>query len=88
MLKVPENIKIYNSKLPNCVIIDLDNTVAYHVERVYYDWDKILTDWCDPRYVNFVEHFINSGVHVIFLSGRPYEKAFMLSKEWLEKHFV
>ena len=83
MLKVPEHVETYKSNLPDCVIFDLDNTMAYHVARSYYEWDKIMTDWCDPRYVKLVEHYLKSGVHVIFLTGRPEDKARELTFWWI-----
>lgn len=83
MLKVPEHVESYNHNLSDCVIFDLDNTIAYHVARSYYEWDKIMTDWCDPRYTKLIKHYLHTGVHVIFLTGRPKDKAEQLSYWWI-----
>ena len=74
------------NQLPNCVIIDLDGTVALHQGRLPYDWDKIPTDKCDPRMKNIIEQFVSQSVSIIFLTGRP-ESARKLTNEWLHTHF-
>jgi len=87
MLKVPETILDYNPNLKDCVLFDLDNTIAYHVKRQWFEWEKLLTDWCDPRYVKLVNIFKNAGVHVVFFTGRPKKIAEDLTKQWLEMYF-
>lgn len=87
MLKVPEYIIKHNLELPDCVLFDLDNTIAYHVARTWNEWDKIMTDWCDPRYIKLVEIFKKAGVEIIFFTGRKYSNAYDLTVSWLEKYF-
>lgn len=86
MLPKP-NVIDYDGRLRDCVLFDLDNTLAYHVERKWYEWDKILTDWCDPRYIRIVNIFQSAGIKVIFFIGRPYKEAYDLTKQWLTKYF-
>ena len=77
-----------NPKLPPCIIVDLDGTVALHQGRGPFEWDKIDTDKCDPRMKQLIERYILDGVNVIFLTGRnktsiAYAKTF----DWLAKYF-
>ena len=60
-----------NNYLPNCVIIDLDGTVALHQGRLPYDWDKISSDKCDTRMKKLIEQFNYQSIKIIFLTGRP-----------------
>ena len=71
--------------LPNCVVIDLDGTLALHQNRLPYDWDKIPTDKCDPRMQKMIEQFNLQAIKIIFLTGRP-ETARSLTEEWLKKN--
>lgn len=77
---------IESNQLPNCVIVDLDGTVALHQGRLPYDWDKIPTDKCDPRMKSIIEQFVSQSVNIIFLTGRP-ESARKLTDDWLHTHF-
>lgn len=77
---------IESNQLPNCIIIDLDGTVALHQGRLPYDWDKIPTDKCDSRMKSIIDQFVSQSVNIIFLTGRP-ESARKLTDEWLHTHF-
>ena len=74
-----------SNNLPNCVVIDLDGTIALHQNRLPYDWDKIPTDKCDPRMQKMIEQFNLQAIKIIFLTGRP-ETARSLTDEWLKKN--
>ena len=75
-----------NNYLPNCVIIDLDGTVALHQGRLPYDWDKISSDKCDTRMKKLIEQFNYQSIKIIFLTGRP-ESAREETKKWITTHF-
>jgi predicted kinase len=63
--------------LPWCVIFDIDGTLALHVERGPYEFEKLETDAVNRWVADIVELYrrdaAHSGVTVIFLSGRKGE---------------
>jgi predicted kinase len=66
----PRLIRDANEK-PDCIVIDLDGTVALHRNRLPFDWDKLETDFFDPRMHRIIMTYVKSGVKLIFLTGRP-----------------
>ena len=78
-------IKESNGK-PNCIVIDLDGTTAIHRGRLPFDWDKIPSDFCDPRIKLIIEQFNYQTVKIIFLTGRP-DKTRIKTNAWLNQHF-
>ena len=74
-----------SNNLPNCVVIDLDGTLALHQNRLPYDWNKIPTDKCDPRMQKLIEQFNLQAIEIIFLTGRP-ETARLLTDKWLKNN--
>lgn len=57
--------------LPPAVIVDVDGTVALHVARSPYDYSRVSTDAPNPAVIGVVRALAETGVQVIFLSGRP-----------------
>ena len=78
-------IKEQDTSLPQCVICDLDATLALHQGREPFDWDLIPTDKIDPRLHNLLITFSCSCIDIIFVTGRP-EQARKTTEEWLEKN--
>lgn len=76
----------FNITHEDCVICDLDGTIALHQGRSPYEWDKILTDKMDPRLARILMMYYDSGVNIIFLSGRP-EHVYATTMEWLDTSF-
>lgn len=76
----------YNAMREDCIICDLDGTIALHQGRSPYEWDKIPTDKMDVRMARILKMYYDSGVNIIFLSGRP-EHVYATTKEWLNKSF-
>ena len=74
-----------NNGFPNCVVFDLDGTVALHKGRLPFDWDKIPTDSFDSRMYDIIQQFNLQAIKIIFLTGRP-ETARSLTDEWLKKN--
>lgn len=70
----------------NCVICDVDGTVAQMEGRSAYDWNMVGTDKPREQIIKMVKSQIDDGVELIFLSGRDgvcYEE----THSWLEEHF-
>ena len=56
--------------LPSVVICDIDGTVALRNGRSPYDLTKVSGDTFDPRMNYILSYFMDTGVKVIFVSGR------------------
>lgn len=76
----------YNTMREDCVICDLDGTIALHMGRSPYEWNKIPTDKMDVRMARILKMYYDNGVNIIFLSGRP-EHVYATTMEWLDKSF-
>jgi predicted kinase len=76
----------YNHDIKDdCVICDLDRTIALSTGRNPFDWSRILEDKCDDRMVNILCDFADKGCLIIFLTGRD-EEARENTEQWLMKH--
>lgn len=77
-----------DEELPKAVLVDLDGTVAMHNGRGPFEWNKIYTDICDFRMKSMLQKLSDSGVLIIFFTGRnKTETAFKQTDEWLSKNF-
>ena len=70
---------------PDCIVIDLDGTVALHRNRLPFDWDKLGTDFFDPRMHHLVMTYVKTGVKLIFLTGRP-ESVRLATENWIDSN--
>jgi predicted kinase len=79
----------YDPALPNCIIVDVDGTVAEMDGRGPFEWDKVHTD--KPR--EYVIDAINAlrtifrSTEMIFVSGRD-EGCREQTENWLQFHAV
>ena len=60
----------HDPKLPDCIICDIDGTVALMNGRGPYEGDKCDTDIPNKPVVDLVRRLMLSGVPVLFVSGR------------------
>ena len=72
----------YSMMAEDCVICDLDGTIALHQGRSPYEWDKIPSDKMDVRMARVLQNYYEQGVNIIFLSGRP-EHVYATTMQWL-----
>ena len=72
-----------DNTLPDCIICDLDVTLAMHMGRGPLDWDKINTDKIDPRLRDILNHYMSKDVCVMFVTGRI-EAARAQTEAWLK----
>lgn len=72
---VYHKIKPYknDASLPDCLLVDIDGSVARHVGRSPYDYSKVYTDEVIQPVWNVVKAVEDSGVEIVFLSGRNEE---------------
>lgn len=88
-LKPASAIAPFDPALPDCIIVDIDGTVAIkHPDRGYYDWNKVQFD--TPRWpvIRVVEAFARiSSTQVIFVSGRD-GSCYGQTSGWLSQHMT
>ena len=75
-----------NEKLPNCIIVDIDGTVAEISGRQPFEWDKVDTDLPRQFVIDVVTGYADRhNCHIVFLSGRDgccYAKTY----DWIAKY--
>ena len=82
----PRKILLPEHDLTPCVICDLDGTLAIHRNRGAFEYDKLSTDYADPRLVRLLRMFLENGTHIIFLSGREMlSNVYEDTLAWIEK---
>lgn len=76
-----------NEKLPKCIIVDIDGTIAEMNGRGPFEWDKVDTDLPRQFVIDVVTGYADRhNCHIVFLSGRDgccYAKTY----DWIAKYF-
>lgn len=82
-------IKMPQNELPYAVICDIDGTVALRNNRSPFDYSKVCEDTFDPRMLEVLYTFIESGVKIIFITGREdMDNCRELTTKWLDKNIA
>jgi hypothetical protein len=55
---------------PKTVIVDIDGTIAKHVNRDVYDYDKVLNDVPRPNVIRWIKDCISDDITITYLTGR------------------
>lgn len=75
-----------NEQLPNCIIVDIDGTVAEMSGRGPFEWNKADTDLPRQFVIDVVTGYADRhNCHIVFLSGRDgccYAKTY----DWIAKY--
>lgn len=70
-LKPASVIVKHNPKLPYCIIVDIDGTVALKGDRKPFEWDKVGLDKPNTSIIDLVNAYIaETSNFLIFVSGR------------------
>ena len=77
----------FNSKLENCVIFDVDGTLAHMRNRGPFDWDKVDRDDFNQIVGEQVKFHKSMGRKIFIVSGRD-ESCRKLTEEWLKFYDV
>ncbi len=77
----------FNSQLPDCVIVDVDGTLAHMGNRSPFDWNRVDRDSLNEIVAEQVEFHRSKGRKIIILSGRD-GSCKGLTEEWLQFHNV
>ena len=82
-------IKMPQNELPYAVICDIDGTVALRNNRSPFDYSKVCEDTFDPRMLEVLYTFIESGVKIISVTGREdVDNCRELTIKWLDKNIA
>lgn len=77
----------YKEYLNDCVICDLDGTLAIDQDRGWFEYNKVIDDPVDPRLLRIIKNYLKQGIRVIFLTGREDRgNCRDLTSQWLKKH--
>lgn len=82
-----------NPKLPDCVIFDIDGTLAHMGDRSPFDWKRVGEDTVDTatfticQYLNIGEVFVNNRPRIVICTGRDGISEYM-TKKWLERNTI
>lgn len=75
----------YDPTLPDCVICDLDGTLALMGKRNPYDASKCIDDKLNDVVAQLVRHFHSMGMTIFYFSGRSEEYREQTCR-WLQVH--
>ncbi len=75
-----------DEKLPKCVLVDIDGTVAKMNGRMAYDWKRVGEDEPKWNVINLVKSLKNHGYRIIFFSGRD-GVCHPETSSWLSQYF-
>lgn len=67
---IEEKVALSNDSLEDCVIFDIDGTLAHMNGRSPFHYDKVDTDLVDEEVASLLFNYYESGVRVIIFSGR------------------
>lgn len=75
--------EIINDKIPDCVVCDLDGTLALNGGRDWFDYEKVITDKLDWRINNILCDLLRTHV-LIFVTGRD-EECREVTERWIRE---
>lgn len=73
----------YGSQFPECIVVDIDGTVARHVNRSPYDYSKVGDDEPIWDVVNII-NTLGRKYDIVFVSGRD-DSCKADTREWLDR---
>jgi len=86
----------HNPELPNCILVDIDGTLALRGDRGIYEFDKALTDSANPAVYKLVQLinvysslFTSSAdkIYIVIVTGRKSKYRHLLEK-WLQLYNI
>lgn len=80
-------IRAYMEDRCDCVICDLDGTLAINQNRGWYEYAKVIDDPVDTRLLRIIKNYLKQKVRVFFVTGREdIGVCREMTRTWLEKH--
>lgn len=88
-VKLPQQPEPYiaPANVPDCVLVDLDGTLALKSDRSPFDWHRVGEDAPNPPVVDLVRALHLTGEKIIVMSGRD-SVCRQESEQWLADHVV
>ena len=83
----------YNPDLPDCIIVDIDGTLAHMNGRSPFDYSKVSTDVVDPQVAEIVRKYAQRDIqdlpdcYVVIVSGRD-AVCMPETTTWLTEHNI
>ena len=83
----------YNEDLPNCIIVDIDGTLAHIVDRSPYDYTKVSEDVVDENVAQIVRKYAQRDIqdlpdtYIIVVSGRE-DACRTETEQWLADNHI
>lgn len=84
--RVPQEQVNYDDTLPDCVLIDFDDTISGKCDRGPFEWAKVGGDYPLKEMITLLNS-LDSSVERIFVTGRS-EACSKESAKWIDNHFV
>jgi hydroxymethylpyrimidine pyrophosphatase-like HAD family hydrolase len=80
-------IRTYMEDRCDCIICDLDGTLAINQNRGWFEYAKVIDDPVDPRLLRIIKNYLKQKVRVFFVTGREdIGVCREMTRTWLEKH--
>jgi len=89
----PYEAPVYNPDLPDCIIVDIDGTLAHMNGRSPYDYTQVHTDVVDPVVADIVRRYRtvdimeDNPLYVLIVSGRD-DNCKDVTRKWLEDNQI
>lgn len=88
-------VKAHNPDLPDCIVVDVDGTLALRVDREPFDYEKVVSDRINKPILDLLASLQNSHVlaKTIVMTGRENKPLAVgdvksMTEEWLARHDV
>lgn len=78
---------VEQSNLPDCIIVDVDGTLADMKGRHPFQWDKVIEDNCRTHIWRLVDQYDINNYEIIIFTGRD-GCCLEDTKNWLAKHQI
>lgn len=80
-------IREYMEDRCDCIICDLDGTLAINQNRGWFEYAKVIDDPVDTRLLRIIKNYLKQKVRVFFLTGREdIGVCREMTRQWLVKH--
>ena len=76
-----------DAELPDCIIFDIDGTLAHMKDRSPYDWRRVDEDIVDRGVKNACRSAIDSDNYLVICTGRD-AVCYNETQKWLEEHHI
>lgn len=81
----------FDPDLPNCIIVDIDGTLAHGNGRDAYDYSKVGSDILDENVARLVRREFDTPefdrIYVVIVSGRD-DSCMAITEQWLAEHNI